>query len=356
MRDYAAFTTLITTKLQSAGTMDYSVSEVNYQIEECLKEFAQYRPHLHPVIFKIESRFGIASTTSTDNLVDSTKGQFLSTDPGDEKVIYNATDHTWAVVLSYADTTSVGISRDIFAVNEEYRVYNKRCWNSKQINIGDMVDWEKIDSVEYPIGEKRNWKIYDNDILELNVDYVQDSDASSIKASTSKPDVDVLVRFARPHVLSQLTDWVGKFAASAAAGATTLSGSSLQSAGTIEVGEEFYVENHKTLYIVTAETTISSNTAAISFYPPLEAAVAATTWTFTFTKSSLRPNDEDIFADLVASRLAINKSPKYFNTIAIGNPNAWRNYHDWGQGRLIQTLNKLQGQTKPKVNHTYTTE
>ena len=353
-RDYSAMTTLVTQKLQSSGTVDYTVSEVDNMLEETLKEYSHYRPYVHQVVFKIESRYGTASTTSANNLVDSTKGQFLAADATDEKVVHNTTDNTYAVVLSMADTATFGLSRDIFAVNENYNIYNKRCWNKKQINIGDMVDWEKIDSVEYPVGEKRNWKIIGNEILELNIDTVQDSNAGS--TITELPDVDVLVRFIRPHILSQLTDWEGKFSATAAAGATTLSGSSLQSAGTIEVGEEFYVENHKTRYIVAATATIASNTVAISFFPGLEAAVAATTWTFTFTKSSLRPNDEDIFADLAAARLAINKAPKYFNKIAIGGGVVWQNMQSWGERRLAQTLAKLQSQTPPKVKHTFSTE
>lgn len=354
-RDYAAMTTLITTKLQSSGTVDYTVAEVDYGIEEGLKEFGQYRPHIHPVVFKIESRYGECSSTSADNLIDTAKGQFLAADATDEKVVHNTTDHTRAVVLSLSSTAQIGISRDIFTANEQYRIYNKRCWNEKQIFIGDMVDWGKVHSVEYPLGEKRNWVTYDNDqVLELQVDNVADSNAGT--TVTDLPNVDVLVRFARPHVLSQLTDWAGKFAATAAVGATTLSGTSLQSAGTIEVGEQFYVENHKSLYVVTAAATIASNTATISFYPGLESAVAATTWTFTFTKSSLRPNDEDVFADLIAARLAINKAPKYFNKIAIGGGVVWQNLNTWGERRLAQTLTKLRGQTKPKVKSLYPTD
>jgi len=393
MRDYAAMTTLITQKLQSSGPADFSVSEVDNQIEECLKELSHYQSHLVPVIFKIESRYGACSSTSSDNLVDTTKGQFLSTDPTDEKVVENRTDHTRAVVLSFASTASIGISRDLFQVDDEYRIYNKRCWNQKQIFIGDLKDWGKIDSVEYPIGKKRNWEILGNEVLELKVDTVEDSNSGS--TVTTEPIVDVLVRFNRPHILSQLTDWVGKFSATAAAGATTLSGSSLQAAGTIEAGEEFFVENHKSIYVVTADATIASNTVAVSFYPPLEAAVAATTWTFAFVKSSLLQQQEDVFADLVAARLAINKplystaksnlvlagsalvaGTAYINAVnvggdvagqyrayaqadmalAIGYERNWRILREWGERKLAETLRKLQWQTKPKVKKVYSRE
>ena len=355
MRNYAAFTTLVTQKLQSSGTADFSVSEVDNAIEEGLKEFSHLaRPHIFPLILPVESRYGTCSSTSVDNLRDTTKGQFLSGDATNEKVVHNRTDNTYAVVLSFSSTAQIGISRDIFVVNDNYRIYNKRCTNKKQLFIGDMPDHSKIDSVEYPIGEKRNWEIIGEDILELKVDSVEDSNASS--TVTDLPNVDVLIRFVRPHVLSQLTDWAGTFAATAAAGATTLSGSTLQSAGTIEIGEEFHVENHKSRYIVTAATTIASNTAAITFYPGLESAVAATTWTFTFTQSSLLQNEEETFADLVAARLAINKAPKFFNAINLGGGQVWQNFQTWGERRLSQVMKKIQSETPPKVKHLYTRE
>lgn len=303
-RDYAAMTTLVTTKLQSAGTADFSVAEVDYQIEECLKEFAVYRPHLVPMLFKLESRTGTDVTGTASKLTDSVESQFLAADATEEKVVHNTTDNTWAVVLAQDSTSILSLSADIMDANEKYEIYNKRCRNQRQIYIGDIYDSPQIDSVEFPLGTRRNWKLY-GDVLELNVETVPDSDSTL----TTLNNVDVLVWFERPHILSQLTDWGGTIAATAAAAATAISGSSLQSAGTIEEGEEIHIENLRQLYVVTAAATIAANTAAIGIYPPLEAAVASTAWTFTFRKSSLAPQDEDAFADLVAARLAINKAP-----------------------------------------------
>lgn len=353
-RSYAAMTTLITQKLQSSGTADFSVAEVDSMIEEGLKEFSFYSPHVIPVVFKIESRYGTCSSTSADNLIDTTKGQFKSTDDDDEKVIHNTTDNTWAVVLSFSSTAQIGISNDIFASSENYRIYNKRCWNQKQIYLGDMAEWNDIDSVEYPKGSKRNWRILDNNqVMEIDVDSVADSNASS--AITTQPNVDVIVRFRMPHILSQLTDWSGKAAATAAAAATSLAMTSLQSAGTIEVGEEFYIENHKSLYVVTAETTIASNTATVSIYPPLESNVSSTAWVVSFVKSSLTPKQEDVFADLVAARLAISKAAKFTNQIAVGG-DTFNKFQTWGERRLGQVLAKLRSEQKPKVKHRYSTE
>ena len=305
-RDYASFTTLITQKLQSAGTADFSVSEVDNQIEECLKEYAIYRPHLVEMVFKLESRTGTDVTGTASKLTDTVEAQFVAADADEEKVVHNTTDNTWAVVTAQDSTSVLSISANIMAANEKYELYNKRCWNRKQIYIGDLYQSPEIDSVEYPRGSRRNWKLY-GDVLELDVDNATIPDSDS--TLTTLADVDVLVRFRRPHVLSQLTDWVGKLAATAAAAATSISATSLQSAGTIEEGEELYIENMRSLYVVTAAATIATNTALISIYPGLEAAVASTAWTFTIRKSSLAPQDEDVLADLVAARLAINKAP-----------------------------------------------
>jgi len=393
MRDYSAMTALIATKLQSAGTMDFSVAEMDSQIEDCLKELSSYQAHLIPIVFKIESRYGTCSTTSANNLVDTTKGQFLADDHTKEKVVHNVTDDTWAVIASYAGTSSVGVSLDIFQEDDQYRIYNKRCWNQKQIFIGDLTDWGKIGSVEYPIGAKRNWEILGNEILELKVDTVEDSNSGS--TVTTEPIVNVLVRFNRAHVLCQLTDLSARFASTTVAGDTVLLAGSLQASGTIEAGDEFYIGSQRPIYVVRADTVITANTATISFYPPLEDTVTSTATVITFVKSSLLQQQEDVFADLVAARLAINKplystaqsklvlagsalvaGTAYINTVnvggdvagqyrayaqadmalAIGYERNWRILREWGERKLAETLRKLQGQTRPRVKKVYSRE
>ena len=353
-RSYTAMSTLITQKLQSAGTADYSVSEVDNQLEDSLKEFATYQAHLIPIIFKVESRYGMASTTSANNLVDTAKGQFLATDDNNEKVVHNTNDNTWAVVSSFSSTAQVGLTGDIFIKDEQYRIYNKYCWNKRQIYVGDVPENYKIDSIEYPIGQKRNWALQENSVVELDVDFVEDSNAGT--TLTILPDVDILVRFSKPHILSQLTDYAGTFAATAAAAATSLSATALKGAGTIEVGEEFTVQYHKAVYIVAASATITANTAAISFYPPLEAAVGSTATVLTFRQTSLNPAHEELFADLVAARLIINKAPKFMNAVNVGGGAVWSNYMAWGNARLTETLSKLRRLSPPKFKRRWPTD
>ena len=352
-QSYTAMTTLITQKLQSTGTIDYTVAEVDNMIEEGLKEFATYSPHIVPMVFKIESRFGTCGSTSADNLIDTAKGQFKAADATDEKVVHNTTDNTWAVVLSFSSTAQIGISNDIFIANENYRIYNKRCWNQKQIYIGDIGEYIGFDSVEYPKGDKRNWRLLDNNqVLEIDVDSVEDSNASS--AITTLRNVDVIVRLKRPHVLSQVTDLSATFSATAAAAATSIALTALQGAGTVEAGEEFYIENHKSVYMVTTEATIASSAVTLSIYPPLEANVSSTAWVVSFVKSSLLPHQEDAFADLVAARLAMSKAMKFSNSIAIGS-DVYNKVQSWGRQNYNLTITKLKREMKPKVNHRWPT-
>ena len=353
-RSYAAFTTLVREKLQTTAVADFSVAEINSQIEESLKEFSTYRPHLIPIVFKIEGRYGNTTATDSDDIVDTTKGHFVVADTTTEKVVHNTTDNTYAVILSgtagnFTDTAQVGIAPDIMTINDHYEIYNKRCWNHRQVYIGDVPEYERVYSVEYPIGTKRNFTRYDR-IVEIDVSTIPDTNTNTDKV-TNQPNANVLVRFNMPHQLSQLTDWEAVVASSAVVAATIISGSAFQAAGTIEVGSEFTIENHRSTYIIKSATTIAANTAAISFYPPLEA-VANTATILTFRKSSLEPDQEEIFGDLVASRLAINKSPKFFNKIAFGGVQVDKNFLNWGERRLGETLGKLR-QVSPRIKQTY---
>src|SRR3990167_1481951 len=346
-RSYSDIDTLVTTKLQSSGSADFSVSERDYQIEECLKEFSTYQPHLVPVIFKIEGRYGTASSTSADNLIDTPKGHFVSGDTTDEKVIHNITDNSRAVILSQASTAQVGLSSGIMTNSDFYKGYNRFCWNQRQVYIGAVPEYIDIHSVEYPIGTKRSSNLYDR-VLEvmLQVSAIPDTNSNTAKVS-NLPNADVLVRFNMPHQLSQLTDWAATFSATASAAATSIAATALQGAGTIEIGSELTIENNRTTYLVTAATTIASSAVTIPIYPPLESAVASTAWVITIRKSSIKPDQEDIFADLVAARLAINKSPKFIRSIAISG--GWDKWRNWGERRLAETLSKLRRGTPPRI-------
>jgi len=293
---HAAMTTYISTyKLNVADTVMYGLLSSN--IKGGIRELSTYVPYLRREVFQIESRRGTASTTSANNLVDTTESQFLATDTN--KTVYNTTDNTWADIISFTSTGQVGLSKDIFAGGEAYAIYNKNCYSNKQINISDIKNWLTIDSVEYPIGTKRNWNI-NGDILEIEMD--RQPDDSSVTGS----EVDVYVTFQRPHFLTELTDLAGVVAATAAVAATSLAMSSLQAAGTIDIGQELTIANVRGTYIVTESSTIASNTATVTIYPGLESAIASTGVVVTLKQSTLNPQQEEVLADLVTARTLIN--------------------------------------------------
>ncbi len=340
-RAYADTLALILNKLQDSAAAEFGVTVTAYQIEECLKEIGAVQPHIVPVVFKIESRHGTATSTSASNLVDATKSQFLSTDDDNEKVVYNATDHTWATITSYSSTSQVGLSADIMASGETYYIFNKRCRNSRQIYIGESFEPHSAMRAEYPCNQWprkwRNIKIVEQDVLELILDISPDDSNSTL---TTLGRTDVLVEFKRPHVLSQLTDWVGELTADAAAAATSIAIDGMGTTEVIEEGEQFHLENHRTLYTVTADVTMSTGAGTLSIYPPLEAA-AANNDDITFVKSTLSPTLEDIFAELCTARLMINQAPKYFKTLGIGGATAWETLLNLGERKLAETLNRL---------------
>ena len=350
-RDYAAMTTLIVERLQSSGTADFSVAMIDNGLTQAIAELSDYHPHIVGVVFNVEGRSGRSTSTNADNLVDTTNGQFLSGDATDEKVIHNTTDNSWAVVLSYSSTSQIGISSDIMTVDDQYKIYNKQCQNHKQIYIGDVPNYEAVHSVEYPIGERRNWKRYDR-ILEIDKDVIPDTNSNTAKI-TNLPDDEALIRFIQPHALPNLTDWAATFSATAAVSATSIALTALQGAGTIVTGAEFNIENHRTTYIVSASVTIASSAVTVGFYPPLEAAVSSTAWVVTVRKTTLEPHYEEMVADLASARIALGKAIKFANTIAFGGGDVATKFIAIGERRLAEAQSRLKRSVPPKTKIRY---
>jgi len=353
-RDYQAMTTLIREKLQTSSTADFSVSEVNGGLVRALAEYSTHKPHVIPITFALEGRSGTDTTAAASTVTDTVKGHFLAADATNEKIIHNTTRNTKAVVLTQSSTSIVTIATNLMTANDNYRILNKRCWNQKQINIGEVGNHMGIHSVEYPIGQKRNWELYDH-VLEVDVDYVPDSNSNT--AIVNPPgDTTTLVRFNYVHALPNLTDWAATFGSTATAAATTLSATALQSAGTISEGTQFTIENHMTVYTVAASATIAANTCAVTFFPGLEAAVSSTAWVLTIRKSSLDNMDEETIATLATGRILESKAIKHANTITYGGGSVWQNVSVLGQSMVAQALTEVKRRTVWKTSRRYPTE
>jgi len=333
--------------LQDTGSATYDTTELGMWIEEGLKEFSSIKPHVFEVTFKIESRYGTETAGTANTLTDGNKGQFVSTDPTNEKVVHNITDNTWAVVEGYSDANTLTISKDIMDSGEQYEIYNKRCRNKKQIYIGDMPPYLEVLSVEYPLGTRREFKVL-GDKIEIDVVAVNDSN------STLSPplDVDVLVRFAVPHVLSQLTDWAGELTADESENDTTIAIDGMGTTETIEVGEEFHLENHRTRYKVTAQVTMATGAGNVSFYPPLEAA-ASDNDDITFVKSTLKPQYENILIEMICGIALQSESMNQINAVPVGGTNLYERLTEKGERMLGRARAKLMTEVDVDETATY---
>ncbi len=332
-RTYAELQNLIEQMIQDTGNSTYDTTELGYWIEEALKELATYKSHIVPVVFQVESRFGDDATGTASKLTDTAKSQFVAGDT--EKVIHNTIQDTWAVVEARDSASVLSLSADIMSSGERYEIYNEKCWNKRQIYIGDVTDYLWIDSVEYPIGQKRNWEIY-GDVLEIGVNYVADSDSTLSTLSR----VDVLVRFNKPHRLNQLTDWSGETSANGTKGDTTIAIDGMGDTEIIERGDEFYIQYHRALYTIMADVTTSGNGATITFFPGLEAA-STDNDDIEFIKSTLHPQDEDVFAQLVAARAVLSDSIRHIGGISVAGAGTWFDYQSWARDKLAEVLSKL---------------
>ncbi len=301
--------------LQDSGAAIFVTADTQYGIENELKHLSRYSPQAIDVIYKIESRTGTA--TSGTSLTDTTKNQFVGGDATYEKVVHNTTDHTWAVVLANSSTSVNTLSADIMDSGDKYAIYNKRCRNKKQIYIGDMPPYLSIKLVEYPIGIPRNYTRVSNDVIELEVydSTIRDSDSTL----TNLSQTEVLIKFAVPHTLCQMTDLVG--AVHTARDLSTLPVSAVIAYGfklteTCEVGDTFYIANHRSLYTCTEAITWSdaTNGNVLYFYPELEAPVLQND-VITFNKSSLTPEEENYLIRLVSARACISKSTLYYQQV-----------------------------------------
>ena len=338
-QSYTTLRTLIQTILDDTGVALWSTAVLDLYMADALREMALYVPYEVKKHFTIESRTGTATADTSSALVDTTESQFVSADVG--KIVHNNTDNTWAVVTAFVSSSQLTLSKDIMDDgNEEYEIFNADCWNNRQIKIADVTDRIRDPIVaEYPIGSKRNITV-NNDILEL--DMVINPDDSKVLSSGNQPDVLVYVYFDKRHKLSQLTDFAGAVnnAGGYAAGSTSMAINGLQSSGTVEADQEFTVAGIRGTYRVTTAATISSNAATITFYPGLESA-AENADVVTFKQSSLTPEMEPVFANLVAGRAAIAKARSYIGTFAVGSKRTAQELESWGQRMVEAALARL---------------
>jgi len=336
--------------LDDSSNAIWSAARLGLLLDDAITEVSEYSPYIMRDIYTIESRFGTASATSANNLVDTDKSPFSSSDTG--KVVYNTTDKTWAVIESFSSSSQVGISKDIFTEGEGYEIYNKGCFNKRQINIENSDDFLWIVGAVYPVRpdlsqvpfqNMRNVILYErNKIAEIDVAWVDNS-------GKSDADVDVYIYFARQHKLNPMTDLSGAVnnASGYSAGDTSMALDGLQASGTIFKDTLFTVAlasgiDSRLTYRVTADATISSNAATISFWPALEADVADDA-VVTFVGSTLTPELERIIVQIVAGEALMSEGLAQINEIAKGGTTVSNKYYQMGERMAEKARAKLKG-------------
>ena len=303
MRTYTQIIDAIEVRVRDETNTNFATTELDEEVKDSLIAVSEIFPHERPETYTIESRTGTATSTSSGNLVDATKSQFLSGDVG--KIIYNSTKKTWAEIVTFTSSTTVAISKDIMTSGDQYEMYNDECTSRFQINISDIGDYIDIISVEYPKGIRRKWNVIGS-ILTIAINRVDDSKA----LTGTQPFTEVYIWFKIKHKVSQLTDFAGlvDLVAGYSEGDTSMVIDDLQSAGTIEADQEFTIANTRGIYRVTADATIASNEATVSFYPGLESDVDNDV-VVTFTQSTLTDPKVETFVINYASALAAIREP-----------------------------------------------
>lgn len=282
----------------------FSDTEFGYALDDALRELSQYLPHLIAQPYKLEYRTGRDTAGTANYLTDTTESQFLAGDATAYKWIKNTTDNTWAVATSYSSTSVLGLSADIMDSGESYEMFNAGCSDHKSINIADVIaDFVNVDHVEWPLGVKRNFTIT-GDILTLDIPYPTETD-----------DLYVWVYVNYPHFISDLTDLAAAVnnAAGYAAGTTSMAIDGLDTIGTVKQGQEFTLVGSRCRYRVTADATITTGGATVTFIPALDIAVVDDA-VITLIKTSLTQATETLVTEWAAAKAAINKPTEYLNT------------------------------------------
>ncbi len=144
---------------------------------------------------------------------------------------------------------------------------------------------------------------------------------------TDLEQVNVLVKFAMPQVLNQMTDLAGAVHTGASANAATMQIKSFTDTEVVKVGTQFWIAGQMTTYTVNTQLTLANQAttgSTLAFFPGLEAATTAGD-VITFIGSTLQPVHEDLLERMVCLRAVQSDSIKYTRSGAA----LLKNYLTW---------------------------
>ena len=334
-------------ELQDTGNALWTAAEIDEVLEDAVREMSEHSPYLVKYTYEFETRTGMATSTTAGALVDARETQFRATDV--DKVIFNTTDRTWTTVTAFVSTSQLTLAEDIMAKDEDYQMFNQNCFNQKQLYLGDIEDYasEKnrgVTKVEYYIDSDpptyRNFSV-EEDVLTVKVDF---SPPDSKSDNLQSRRVEVYVWVEKRHFVSQLTDLAGAvdLVAGYSENDTTIHVDSLAASEEIKEDQEFTVAGLRGKYWVTADVTLSSNEADISFWPPLENDLADDD-VVTFKGSTLNRKQERILVELAAARAMSSKGAKLLQNAntAITSVASAKTALDLAAAKLLQQTTDL---------------
>ncbi len=297
-------------------------ARIHNKIQAILKQMSDRVPYWRTELLPLESRTGTASATTANALVDATESQFLSTDA--DKVIYNSTDRTWAIVTAYVSASQLTLSKDIMASGESYKMFNRYVNDpingQKQVDISQVDDWFTQFSqslvVEYPLGYKRNAKVFNaNRTLEIAYDGgIDDTDTDNTDAERN-----CLVYLPTIHRLPNLTDYEGAVnnAGGYAAGSVSMAVNGFSGTEIIPQHALFTIASVRGIYRVTTALTLSGGGGTLAYYPGLlDAAVSADV--STVVSSTLTSAVEEVLIEWVGGELISDYSIKMLSLVPKG--------------------------------------
>ncbi len=300
--------------IQDTGNVDYAAGDLDKVIRASEIELSAKQPSVSEEFYFIETRTGSASSTSANNLVDSSESQFLAEDVG--KVVHNVTDNEWARINSFSSTSQVGLSHDIMESGDEYRIYNEGCRAQNQIYlgtersfVGDDENWG-VEQVEFRTQqvppELRDFSVR-RGVLSIDVGTLGLEDSKTVTSLT-----EVIVQIRRVHFASELTDLAGAINNSGGyqKGDVSIAIDGLGATDTILHDAELTFLGLRGVYRVIDDVTLSSGGGTIEIWPPLETSVADDL-VLNFSQSTMNRDQETRLIQLAAGRAVISQGALY---------------------------------------------